>query len=438
MDPRLRGDRVTFGSQGPRSNPYRMMVWGGLIVVGIWLLFQIQVGSVPTLFQPTPTPTRTVSSYLQEARSLWDAGKLISGPEDVDALEAYQEALRLTPDDPSLLAEIARAQTYSSALLSTDLESQDRLLEAKATIERAEAVAPNNSEVFAIKALVFDWLATNPLTTAEDRELHLATAQEAAVRAINLDQQNILALTFYAEVLLDQQNWLQAQQTIEEAIARNPDLMDTRRVYATVLESLGQYRLSIEWYEKALELNPNLTFLYIRIGITFRELGVYDQALEFFAQAASINEQIGVKDPTPYIGIAKTYAQQGEFFIAARNAERALEFDATNPNTYGQLGDIYVRSRNFEGALPALQCSVVGCTAEENEVGGVDVIGQPLTSSTMFYYLRYGSVLAALNDCERAMPILETTLAEFPDDPTAQGVVQENRVICQNLQVTNP
>ncbi len=438
MDPKLRGDRVSFGSQSPQSNPYRMMIWAGLIVVGVWLLLRVQEGSVPTLFQPTPTPTRTVSSYLQEARSLFDAGKLISGPDDTDALEAYEEARRLSPDDAKLLAEIARVQTYSSALMSTDLESQDRLLEAKNSIEKAEVLAPDDSEVFAIKALVFDWLATNPLTSAEDRELHLAVAQQAAVRAGNLDRQNTLAQTFYAEVLLDQQNWLQAQQNIEQAVARNPDLFDTRRVYATVLELLGQYRLSIEWYEKAIELNPNLTFLYIQIGVTYRELGVYDEALNFFAKAASINEQIGVQDPTPYIGIAKTYAQQGQFFIAARNTERALEFDPTNPNTYGQLGDIYVRSRNFEGALPALQCSVIGCTAEENEIGGVDVIGQPLTSNTLFYYLRYGSVLAALNDCDRALPILNATLDEFPNDPTAQSVVQENLVICQNLQATNP
>ena len=97
MDPKLRGDRVSFGSQSPQSNPYRMMIWAVLIVVGIWLLLQVQDGSVPTLFQPTPTPTRTVSSYLQEARSLFDAGKLISGPDDTDALEAYQEALKYQP-----------------------------------------------------------------------------------------------------------------------------------------------------------------------------------------------------------------------------------------------------------------------------------------------------------------------------------------------------
>ena len=70
----------------------------------------------------------------------------------------------------------------------------------------------------------------------------------------------------------------------------------------------------------------------------------------------------------PYLEIAKTYTQQGEFFIAARNAEKALSFDPSNANTYGQLGIIYIKSRNYEGALPTLRCAVKGCSADENEV----------------------------------------------------------------------
>src|SRR4030042_250781 len=158
--------------------------------------------------------------------------------------------------------------------------------------------------------------------------------------------------------------------------------MDPHRVLATVLEAWGYYRDAIDEYIKASEITPNLTFLTLRIGLGYRQLQVFNTALEYFERAATINEQLGVKDPLPYIAIAKTYAQQGEFFIASRNAEKALSFNATNADTYGQLGMIYVQARNYETALPALRCAVDGCTSEENETANLFVENGTLPEST--------------------------------------------------------
>ena len=61
----------------------------------------------------------------------------------------------------------------------------------------------------------------------------------------------------------------------------------------------------------------------------------------------------------------------------------------------------------------------------------------PLTSSTLEYYLRYGSVLAALsragsNLCPQALAVMDEVSATF-SDPTTTSVVQENRVICSQI-----
>ena len=71
-----------------------------------------------------------------------------------------------------------------------------------------------------------------------------------------------------------------------------------------------------------------MTFLYIRIGQNFRE-GIRnpDRALDYFDRAAKINEGLGVHNPVPYIEIARTYTQLGQFFAASINAEKALAFD---------------------------------------------------------------------------------------------------------------
>jgi tetratricopeptide (TPR) repeat protein len=392
-------------------------------------------GQIQPLFLPTPTPTRTANSYILEGETLFKAGALEK------AISAYQEAVKIV-SDPKVWAELARVQTYSSSLLSTDAQRFDRTEEALNSIDQAIALNPDDADAHAIRSLVLDWYAASPLITDVDRRAALNDAEAAAVRALQLDSQNGLALAFFAEILVDQQKWSQAEETIQQAVALAPDSMDVRRVYGYVRESLGQYRAAIDEYEKASEIDPNLTFLYIFIGRNYLSLEVHNRALEYFERAASINERLGIQDPVPYIEIAKTYTRDGEFFVAALNAEKALTFDPSNPNTYGQLGTIYTKARNYESAKPAFQCAVRGCSAGENEIAqkvldqGVEVRGLPLTSGTVaFYYVQYGSVLAALsrpnqNYCPDAFEVLEEVGAKYPDDPIFEEIIQENTAIC--------
>ncbi len=406
-----------------------MLAWATLIVAGLWLLVQWQNGTMVHPLAPTPTPTRTANSYAQEGQALFEAGNLDG------AILAYQQAVALDPTAAHIWAEMARIQTYSSSLQTTDEERYQRLQDAMFSITQAVEIDPTNSTAHAIKAFVLDWYAAASLTPDEDRDRLLTEALNSAVQATQLDKQNVLGKVYYAEVLLDQQNWSQAQQTIEEALASDPSLMDAHRVNGQVMETLGLYRAAIESYEEAVKITPNMTFLYIYIGLNYRHLQVYNRALEYFDRAARINAQNGVQDPLPYIAIAKTYSQLGEFFIAARNAETALEIDPLNANTYGQLGIIYVKSRNYEGALPVFKCVVYGCEAAENEVAGIAVTGLPLSNiEVAYYYVQYGTVLASLNMCDEAEPVLAEVMGAFGGDPVIASIVAESRAICLSFE----
>ncbi|HEX9616413.1 MAG TPA: tetratricopeptide repeat protein [Anaerolineales bacterium] len=435
MNRELTGKRPHFRPVKRASNPYRVLLWLALIIGGIWMLLQLDRGEIQPLFLPTPTPTRTANSYVLEGETQFQAGALEK------AIGAYQEAVKIDPD-PKVWAELARVQTYSSSLLSTDAQRFTRMEEALNSIDQALALDPDDGDVHAIRALVLDWYAASPLLDEAERRAALNEAEAAAVRALQLDSQNALALAFFAEILVDQQKWAQGEETIQQAAALAPDSMDVHRVFGYVWESLGQYRAAIDEYLQAVEINPNLTFLYIFIGRNYLSLEVHNRALEYFERAVSINEQLGVTDPVPYIEIAKTYTRDGEFFVASLNAEKALVFDPTNANTYGQLGTIYTKARNYESAKPAFQCAVRGCSEAENEIAleltgeGVEVIGLPLTSGVVgFYYIQYGSVLAALsrpnqNYCTAALEVLNEVRAKYPDDPIFEEIIQENIAIC--------
>jgi len=92
--------------------------------------------------------------------------------------------------------------------------------------------------------------------------------------------------------------------------------------------------------------------------------------------------------------------------------------------------------------MPVLKCAVLGCAVDENEVGGVDVVGLPLNNiEVAFYYVRYGSVLAALsrpglNYCPEALLVLDDVRDVFSDNGLLMGIVEENEAICRLIAET--
>lgn len=439
-----------YRKQGP--NIYRLFFLIVMILGGVWLIREVDQGDVKPLFLPTPTPTRYAESFAMEGDAQFTAG-------DMDkAITAYQEAVRVDPNNAEVWAKLARIQTYSSSLLTTDDAQRERLAEALASAEKAIELAPDDSFAHAVYSFALDWNANPILVDEEQAQRYLLQAEQEANRALLLDSTNTLALAFYAEILVDQQKWNQAEINIRQALEQDPSLMDVHRVFAYVLESFGQYNQAIQEYDRAIAITPNLTFLHLRAGANYRRLAfaspneetardLYETSLEYFAQAASINEQLGVQDPIPYLSISKTYSQMGEFFIAARNVQKALEFQPDNADVYGQLGIIFFKSRNYEGSIPALKCAIEGCTAEESCDGRggcgpndtpAEVTGLALSPSTVVYYYTYGSVLAALsrpqdNRCPEAIDVLSEVKRAYGSDPDIAGIISAGEAICSSL-----
>ncbi len=432
------------------SNVYRIFFWIVLILVSLGLIRGVNAGQVSSPFEPTPTPTRVAQSYAMEGETYFSAGNLDA------AIQSYGDAARVDPNNGDVWAKLARIQVYSSALLTTDAERRQRLAEALESANQAVAVAPDDSITHAVRAFVLDWNASQAFVEGRNTEGQrmLAEAEQEAVRALQLDQTNTLALAYYAEILVDQQKWNQGEQYIQQAAERGEALMDVHRVYAYVSESLGQYRQAIEEYDKAIAITPNLTFLHIRAGAIYRHLKDYDRALEYFDRAAKINAQNQVKNPAPYVSISKTYSQTGDFFAAARNIQKAITYNPSSADLYGQLGVIYFKSRNYEGSIPILACAIYGCTAQQTcearyardcdpDYGeaGADITGLPLTSSTVVYYYTYGSVLAALsrpqdNKCAEAVTILNQVSTTFADQPDIVRIAADGLAICASLGQT--
>ena len=194
MDRNLTGKKPTFAKSGPKNNPYRVLLWVVLIVALGWFVTQVGIGPehrFQPAFMPTPTPTRSATSYLMEADARFNAG-VVSDAEKVDAIESYQQALELEPENATAWAELARLLTYSSSLLPTQGEKIERMAEARQAVEQAVALAPDDSTVNAVNALVLDWSASVS-TDPDQAQRWLVQAEQAAGKAYNEDPENYLA-----------------------------------------------------------------------------------------------------------------------------------------------------------------------------------------------------------------------------------------------------
>jgi len=354
------------------SSPLLIFILTGMILSGLFVTQAFRRGDMKPLFMPTPTPTRVATSFEMEAETHFLAGNLDA------AVASYEQAISVNSQNGRLYANLARILTYSTESLTTEVAKQERFNQALQAAERAVELSPDDSTAFAVRAFALDWYAsfTNYiLLDSEEGSRLLTEAEQAVSKAIILDETNVLAQIFRAEIMIDQQRWDQADAAISDELRRAPDLWDAHRVNGLMLESQGYYLDSIKEFERAVELAPNMTFLYIKLGMSYRNLALkasapsnkalYNTAIDYFAEAVDLNEQLGVKDPMPYLGIGRTYAQLGEFYVASLNMNKALQFNPYNADVYAQLGMVYRQARNYEDAISALKCAVQGCTAEE-------------------------------------------------------------------------
>jgi tetratricopeptide (TPR) repeat protein len=438
----LKRKRFEPTTESPRLTLGRTAAYAAVILFCLGILKLMDLGFIRSPFAPPPTPTRMAMSYAEEGKAFFDAGILEK------AITAYQKATGVDPMNPKLWTELARIQTYSSELMLSTAKKKERLEQAVESITKALDINKDFAPGWAVKTLVLDWYANSEWMDADLREKTLIEAVQASAHALNLDPGNALALAFKAEVLVDQNNWSAALDAGAQAAQLGPEFMDVHRAYAYVLESNGYYTRAIEEYLEAIRLNTNLPFLYIRLGANYRKLGetatdaatrdlMIEKALEAFARAADLNPS----DPIPYLSIAQTYANQGEFFIAEENAKKALSLDNTNPYLYGRLGVIYYKAKNYETAILVLRCAVRGCLAADNEEQEVDVSPAPLDGRMVDVYYIYGSVLAFYGkdkpaNCTEAASIYADLRASPYYDETVEGIIHEGETICASYTRT--
>ncbi len=400
----LSGSKWNMRRRRRRSNPWLALALVALIAAGIYVE-RVIVPTVPPLFIPTPTPTRSPATFVLQGESLFAAGKLDQ------AEETYRQAISIDPQQAAFYVALARIQVFNGNFEAAASSAQDALL-----------IDPNSAQAHAAYAWALDFIGG---------EENLTKAREEIERALQIDPNSALSQAYLAEILMDSspENYKEALDAAQRAVQIDANLMEAHRALGYVWERTATYDLAKQSYEAALRINPNLAILHISMGGMLLNEGDTNGAISSYLQAS----QLAPTTVEPLRLIAQAYARVGDFGKASQYAETAVGLRPADPRLHGDLGRMYYKNNDIDQAVVELGLAVRGGTS----AGGVAVQPVPwdaARASTVEFYWTYGLAMAKSGQCGQAVEIFQALLREVREDTVAVENVTQGMVLCGVLQ----
>jgi tetratricopeptide (TPR) repeat protein len=407
----LSGSKWNVRKKRRRVSPWRIGALVLLIGVAVYVE-RVLVPSVPPLFLPTPTVTRSPATYVLEAESLFQAGKL------EQAAESYRRAIEINPEEAAFHIALARVQVFAGDYEAAETNARNALL-----------IDPASPSARAVLGWALDFQGPD----------HLVDAQEEVERALASDPSSAVAHAYLAEILIDQYltlnsgDFRRALEEAQRAVSLDPNSVEAQRALGYVWESTGNYEDALLAYERALSLHPNLWRLHFAMGNMYINQDPPD--LEKAVQSYLNANALSPTNPEPLQFIAMAYSRFGEYGKASQYAADAMALDPSNAGLHGELGVWYFKNSEFEKAIEELNLAVRGGQA----ANGQAIRGLPLdpgNARIVGFYYTLGLALARSDRCDEATPIFEALLRGVPEDEIAVANATEGMVICGVIEPT--
>ncbi len=347
-----------------------------IAIVAIVLYEQQPEWLVSKPMAPTPIPTKSAVSFLADANTALQTGDY------ANAIAAFQQMIRLEPDNPRPLAELS-----SIYLIHTDLE---RALEMA---ERAVDVDSNDAR------------ALNALARAQDWTGDYDSALSNAFDALDHEPDNATTLAILGEIYTDYGNWDVAEDYLSQAAEIEPDNVTVLRNMAYLAERRGDYDGAIELYDKAIAAAPHRFDLYIEKGRQYR-VGLldYDLANENYRKAVEVYRTAATLD-----ALGDGLYNSGDHPQAVLVLQDAVEMDPQYGPAQVHLGMALYARRNYEDAAVHLE-------------KGLRMIGENARVEQL-YTLGLAYIYKDPPECSKALEWLQKALELDPESgPALEGL----------------
>lgn len=162
------------------------------------------------------------------------------------------------------------------------------------------------------------------------------------------------SLFVQGQQLLQQNQIIQAEQTLKKAIQLNPKLLEAYNLLAQAYQLQNKHAEVLKTYQKLLVYVPNNPTLYHGIGLTYLNLNDPKQAIKQFQKAIKLAPQ----QIESLAILADIYRQKNEHKLAITYYEACLKLQPQNLNIINQLGILHLKVQNFKAAIELLSSSI--------------------------------------------------------------------------------
>ncbi len=189
-----------------------------------------------------------------------------------DAIEYYQEAIRLNPD-----AEWTAIVCH--ALGAIYAEIKENYEAAEATFNAGIVLDPNNVDI---------QLSLGDMYMAQN---DLDKAIKTYCDAISVEPENYLSYAKAGLALWEKDYLEEAIVAFHKSIEINPNFEIAQNNLGVVyLDGIGDPKASIEYFKNAIEINPNYTLAYFNLGRAYQIIGDKALAAEYFQMTLDLNK----------------------------------------------------------------------------------------------------------------------------------------------------
>lgn len=404
----LRGSKFNYTKRRRKSNPFLIAILL-VLIAGAFYVNQVIVPQTPPLFLPTLTPTRSPDSIIQEAQTFASKGQY------VQAIEAYQAALKVAPTNGGIYQTIAQLQIY--------LHHYDDAIE---NLGNALVINPTNYTAQAMRGY------------ALGRKGNYAEAETQLEQVLAAEPANGLANAYMAEILaLRSEEPLGGPEMLQRAIEysrvainNTPDLMESHRSRGIVLEYTQNYSEAVTEFQAAIKMNKFVSDLYVYLGNNYRNTQNPAEAVKAYTEGIRLNPD----DYYPFYALSRTYLGLGDYANAVLMGQEAIKRNETMTRLYGSLGVIYYNLEKYPQAIENLNLVVNGGTSANGQpIEAMKLANWPVSE----YYTSLAFAYAKTNDCARAIPIANKVSSEILTDTIALANAQAVLNTCEAIASGN-
>ena len=254
---------------------------------------------------------------------------------------AGEVRVRLTPTEQTLLVPkrtVAReaVDNYLQGRYFYNRRTEQDMRKAISYFESAINADPNYAQAYAGLADCYNQLGTALIGVMSPLEAR-RTAETAARKAVEIDNQVAEAHATLGYVNYFNWNWATAEEEFKRSIELNPNYAGAHSQFAYYLVARGRFDEALAEINRAQELDPLSLSISSSRGFILEHSRRYEEAIEQLGRVIAI-------DPNDYQAlwtIGFTYLANRQVDEAINAAERAVAVSARAPAALGVLGLAY-------------------------------------------------------------------------------------------------